>query len=137
MTTVSNLAQRWDNADKWVKRVLGAFATIGTVIAIVTGITSWVTAQLDNHLDGKIATIANQIDELSAQSDAADRKLELSSTRLELNTLIAHSPDNVLEIERVARYYFIDLGGDWYMSKIYSDWAHKYGGDVSFVAHRE
>lgn len=135
--TIRKLEQKWDSADRWVKRVLGAIAAIGTIIGIVTGITSWVTAQLDYHLDAKISSISASIQELDAKSDAADRKLELSNTRLELTTLIAHNPENVLEIERVARYYFLDLGGDWYMSKIYSDWAKKFGGDLSFVVHKE
>ncbi len=132
---ISKLATTWDNADKWAKRVLGAIATIGTIIGIVTGITGWVTTQLDNHLDSKVETIITQIEALDAKSDEADKKLELSNTRLELTTLIVHNPDNIIEIEKVARYYFIDLGGDWYMSQIYSTWAREYGGDLTFVTH--
>ena len=134
-TYVNNLAIRWDNADKWIKRILGAIAAIGTIIGIVTGITGWVTTQLDNHLDDKVETIITQIEALDAKSDEADKKLELSNTRLELTTLIAHNPDNIIEIEKVARYYFLDLGGDWYMSQIYSDWAREYNGDLTFVTH--
>ncbi len=133
---LKQLEQKWDNVDKWVKRLLGAIATLGTIIGLVTGITSWVTNQLDSHLDGKIQSITTQIEALDAKSDEADRKLELSNTRLELTTLIAHNPTNVIEIEKVARYYFVDLGGDWYMSQIYSDWAKEYGGDITFVTHR-
>lgn len=139
MTTVSkikHLEQKWDNADRWVKRILGAIATLGTIIGLVTGITGWVTNQLDSHLDNKIQTITTRIEELDAKSDEADKRLELSNTRLELNTLIAHNPTNIMEIERVARYYFLELDGDWYMSKIYSDWAVEYGGDLSFVTHK-
>lgn len=132
---IKTLATKWDNVDKWAKRILGAIATIGTVVGIVTGITSWVTVQIDNHLDDKVQAIVKQIETLDAKSDEADHKLQLSNTRLELNTLIAHTPENVLEIEKVARHYFIDLGGDWYMSQIYSTWARKYGGDLTFVTH--
>lgn len=130
------IAQKWDNTDKWVKRVLGLIATIGTIVGIVSGVTGWVTLQLDTHFDAKIQAITEQINELNTQSDAADKRLELSNTRLELTTLMAHNPRNVIEIERVARHYFIELGGDWYMSQLYSDWAEKYGGDTSFIVHR-
>lgn len=133
---IKRLETRWDNLDKWVKRILGAIATIGTIIGTVSGITGWVTTQLDNHLDSKVQTIIQQIETLDNKSDEADRKLELSNTRLELTTLIAHNPENVLEIEKVARYYFVDLGGDWYMSQIYSTWAREYGGDLTFVVHK-
>lgn len=132
---LEKISQKWDNTDKWVKRVLGLIATIGTIVGIVSGITGWVTAQLDTHFDAKIQTITQQIEELNNQSNAADKKLELSNTRLELTTLMTHNPKNVIEIERVAKYYFIELKGDWYMSQLYSDWAEKYGGDTSFVTH--
>lgn len=134
-TKPSKLATAWDNTDKWVKRIIGAIATVGTIIGILTGMTSWLAAQLDTHLDSKLGTIINQIETLDAKSDEADRKLELSNTRLELMQLIEHNPTNVIEIEKVARYYFIDLGGDWYMSNIYSEWAKEYGGDLTFVTH--
>lgn len=132
-----SIAVKWDNTDKWVKRILGAIATIGTIAGIITGITSWVTTQLDAHLDAKLEAITVQIEALDEKSDAADLELKLSSTRNELTTLISHSPENVIQIEMVARYYFIDLGGDWYMSGIYSKWAKEYGGDLSFVTHTE
>lgn len=135
VSRIKQIEEKWDNADKWVKRILGAIATLGTIIGLVGGITGWVTAQLDAHLDAKIETIATQIQTLEEKSDEADRKLELSSTRNELTTLISHSPENVVQIEMVAKYYFLDLGGDWYMSGIYSDWAKQYGGDTSFVTH--
>lgn len=134
-STLTNIAKKWDDMDRWVKRVLGVIATITTIASIVAGVTGWVTVQLDSHLDTKIEGITAQIEQLSTKSDTADKKLELSNTRLELTTLIAHNPDNVLEIEKVARYYFIDLGGDWYMSQIYSNWAREYDADLTFVTH--
>lgn len=134
---INNLAEKWDNTDRWVKRILGAITTIGTIAGLATGVVTWTTGQIDRHLDSKIETLTAKIAELDAKSDTADSKLELSNTRLELTTLIAHNPENVIEIERVARYYFMDLGGDWYMSKIYSDWAREHGGDLSFVVHKE
>ena len=132
---LNNIVQKWDELDRWAKRILSAIATIGTVVGLVAGITGWVTVQLDSHLDTKIESITSKIEQLDVKSDAADKKLELSNTRLELTTLITHSPDNIIEIEKVARYYFIDLGGDWYMSQIYSDWAREYDGDLTFVTH--
>lgn len=132
---IKKLEERWDNLDRWVKRVLGAIATVGTIIGIIGGMTGWVTGQVDSILEAKLAPLEKEIITLQEHSDEGDRKQELSITRLELTNLIAHSAENVVEIERVARYYFVDLHGDWYMSKIYSDWAREYGGDTSFVTH--
>ena len=40
---------------------------------------------------------------------------------------------HVVEIEEVARHYFYDIGGDWYMSELYSNWAKTYGGNPEIV----
>ena len=82
------------------------------------------------------ADITRQVSTVKQELLDIENESRLGRTRLELTTLIAHSPTNVLEIEKVARYYFVDLGGDWYMSQIYSDWAKQYGGDATFVTHK-
>lgn len=133
---IKKLEERWDNMDRWAKRILGAVATIGTIIGIIGGMTSWVIGQVDLILEAKLAPLEQEIITLQEHSDEGDKKQVLNITRLELTNLIAHNAENVVEIERVARYYFVDLGGDWYMSKIYSDWAKEYGGDISFVLHK-
>lgn len=134
---MQRLAERWDNLDKWVKRVLSLISAIGVIAGLFMGMFSWAVGQLDGYLDNKLSTVTSQIEALQEESRAADKESELSRTRLELQLLISHNPDNTLEIEKVARYYFIDLGGDWYMSGIYSEWARNYGGDTSFVLHKQ
>lgn len=133
---LNKLAQKWDNTDRWVKRILGVFTTTGVVIGLVMGVANWGISKFDAHFEANIQELTYQIEALKQKSDDADLRLQLSSTRLELTTLIAHNPYNTIEIERVARYYFIELGGDWYMSQIYSEWARVYGGDTSFVTHK-
>lgn len=144
---LKQLEQKWDNADKWVKRVIGAVTTLGVIAGMFCGLFSWGIGQLDGFVNAKLQDITAQVVEVQAditrQVSTVKQELldienesRLGRTRLELTTLIAHSPTNVLEIEKVARYYFVDLGGDWYMSQIYSDWAKQYGGDVTFVTHK-
>lgn len=143
---LKQLEQKWDNADKWVKRVIGAVTTLGVIAGMFCGLFSWGIGQLDGFVNAKLQDVTAQVVEVQAditrqvsmvKQELLDIENEsrLGRTRLELTTLIAHSPTNVLEIEKVARYYFVDLGGDWYMSQIYSDWAKQYGGDVTFVTH--
>lgn len=144
---LKQLEQKWDNADKWVKRVIGAVTTLGVIAGMFCGLFSWGIGQLDGFVNAKLQDVTAQVVEVQAditrQVSTVKQELldienesRLGRTRLELTTLIAHSPTNVLEIEKVARYYFVDLGGDWYMSQIYSDWAKQYGGDVTFVTHK-
>ena len=144
---LKQLEQKWDNADKWVKRVIGAVTTLGVIAGMFCGLFSWGIGQLDGFVNAKLQDVTAQVVEVQAditrQVSTVKQELldienesRLGRTRLELTTLIAHSPTNVLEIEKVARYYFVDLGGDWYMSQIYSDWAKQYGGDATFVTHK-
>lgn len=144
---LKQLEQKWDNADKWVKRVIGAVTTLGVIAGMFCGLFSWGIGQLDGFVNAKLQDVTAQVVEVQAditrQVSTVKQELldienesRLGRTRLELTTLIAHSPTNVLEIEKVARYYFVDLGGDWYMSQIYSDWAKQYGGDMTFVTHK-
>lgn len=133
MARAKHLASLWDSANIWLKRLITLGASIATIFGVFAGALGWGIGKLDAHLDPKFQELTAQVNELRSGSDLADKELELSNTRLELTTLMAHSPTNVIEIEKVARYYFIDLGGDWYMSQIYSDWAREYGGDLTFV----
>lgn len=144
---LKQLERKWDNADKWVKRVIGAVTTCGVIAGMFCGLFSWGIGQLDGFVNAKLQDVTAQVVEVQAditrQVSTVKQELldienesRLGRTRLELTTLIAHSPTNVLEIEKVARYYFVDLGGDWYMSQIYSDWAKQYGGDMTFVTHK-
>lgn len=134
---LKRIETKWDNLDRWVKRIIGAISTLGVIAGMFMGLFSWGLGQLDGFVDAKIEDVSAQILALEDRLEVATREEQLATTRLELTTLIAHNPTNVVEIEKVARYYFADLGGDWYMSGIYSQWAKEYGGDVSFVLHRE
>lgn len=116
----------YDKADKKLHRISG---TIGAIIAIVgalTGALGWIQAQFTN-------AVSAQINELKEEMQASDKKTEMQITRLELMTLIDTQPENVTEIEKVAKHYFIDLGADWYMTGIFSRWCSEYGGDATII----
>lgn len=134
---IKTLEQKWDNADKWVKRIIGGVTTLATIAGMFIGLFNWGIGQLDNYVDDRISQVTAQVEELQTTLDTTSAESRLSRTRLELSNLIAHNPTNVAQIEMIARYYFVDLGGDWYMSGIYSNWAKEYGGDISFVIHKE
>ena len=38
---LKQLEQKWDNADKWVKRVIGAVTTLGVIAGMFCGLFSW------------------------------------------------------------------------------------------------
>lgn len=134
-TKLNKLVQKWESLDSIVRKFIGFIGTIGILAGAVTGVGSFLINQFNGLVDSRLVGLSEQITQLQEESRDADLTLTRGQTRLELTMLIYHSPTNVVEIERIARYYFIDLKGDWYMSQIYSEWAREYGGDTSFVTH--
>lgn len=109
---------------------------IGTMVAIVTGLSTLVGAGLAacNWAVEQVNAQSNQrIDQLQENMAASQREQELAITRIELMQLMQHDPENIVAIERTARHYFKDLGGDSWMSERYSRFAKENGLDASFV----
>lgn len=119
-------ASPYDKADKNLQRISKTVGAIVVLISATTGLATWISDQFAN-------AVSNQINEFKQEMIDANIKHEQSITRVELIELIEHDPENIAAIEKIAKYYFQDLNGDLYMTKKYSDWAHKYGGDPTIV----
>ena len=116
----------YDNADKKLQRIAGTIGAIVAIMGAITGACAWINQQFTN-------AVSAQISEFQEEVRASDRADKQAATRIELMVLMNHDPENVVAIERMAKYYFQDLDGDQYMTKMYSDWAKEYGGDTSIV----
>lgn len=137
---IKSIESRWDSADKWLKRIISTTGSLVIIIGAVVGSFNWGLSQINSQIietvEQQFSPLSTEVREIKEQINESTNNTKLSTTRLELSTLITHSPTNVLEIEKVAKYYFVELGGDWYMSQIYSDWAREYGGNLTFVTHK-
>lgn len=111
---------------KWSKTIGALIVVVGAIASVAT----WITNQFQN-------VIATQVAEIKAEIQTLDKRTEKQITRLELANLIHNQPHNNAEIEKVAKYYFIKLDGDWYMTGLYSNWAKEYDGDISFIIGKE
>lgn len=109
-----------------ITKTSAILSAIVAIIGVVSGICAWVSNQFQS-------VISTQLSSLQSDIESNDLKMEQQITRLELLNLIHNQPNNKVEIEKVARHYFVDLKGDWYMTGIYSEWATAHAGDVSFV----
>lgn len=116
----------YDKADKRLRRVSGTIGAILVITGAVAGTVSWLNNQLKD-------AISNQVSALQSEMQVSDERTEIQIARLELMMLIDIQPENVTEIEKVAKHYFKDLGADWYLSGVYSAWAKKYGGNINVV----
>ena len=126
----ASLLSKYDKADSKIQRISKTIGAIVVILSATTGACSWATAQFQS-------AISTQISELREEIQANNKKEEQQITRLELANLIHNQPNNKAEIEKVARYYFVILGGDWYMTGLYSQWADEHGGDISFIVSKE
>lgn len=122
----TSLAKKYDKADKKLQRLSKTIGAIVAIISVIMGACSWVNGQFQQ-------AVAVQINEFREESRAADRKQEQAIARLELMNLIQNDPTNKAAIEKMARYYFIVLDGDLYVTGKYSEWAEQYGGDISII----
>lgn len=116
----------YDKTDKKLQRIASTIGAIVVIIGAFTGICSWVNQQFAKAVSSQISAFQEEV-------RAADKVDKQTATRIELMVLMNHDPTNIVAIERMARYYFQDLDGDQYMTKMYSDWAREYGGDTSIV----
>ena len=99
--------------------VIGAVTIIGTACV---GVGTWCVTQINASTNAKLDSISDQMTEL-----------KLDTTRNQLLTLMKNYPDNEEEIMKVAKYYFKDLNGDWYMTNLFIEWGEEKGIDVTEI----
>lgn len=99
--------------------VIGAVTVIGTACV---GVGTWCVTQINASTNTKLDSISDQVTEL-----------KLDTTRNQLLTLMKNYPDNEEEIMKVAKYYFDDLNGDWYITNLFIEWGEERGIDVTEI----
>lgn len=114
--------KRKKNLFQRIGDIADVITAVGVIGAAAVGIGTWCMGQAMAETNGKIDNVSEKID-----------SIELNSTRNQLLTLISNYPDNEEEILKVAKYYFKDLNGDWYMTSLFSKWANSKGLDVDDI----
>lgn len=111
-------------------------AGVPAIVTIVSAILQHRSKKLTEAMKQNCEHMDERFNEVDKKIAEGQRKDELAITRVELMMLMTHNPDNVVEIERLAKKYFTPpLNGDSYMSQLYSDYAKKYKADHTFVTH--
>lgn len=137
----------WERVPEGAKRITAVVGAITALVALLTTVFPWHPVRLTvalliggcsilafGHMCDKLGErVDKKLDGMEKRMLERDKEQELSLKRLELITLMDAHPENKVEIERVARRYFIDLSGDWYATELYSKWATEHNGDIEFV----
>lgn len=120
------LSTKFEHLRKHLDAVAAVVVAIGTLGGALVAIGNWIISEVS-------AQSNRRIDQLQSEVNDHQKAQQLATTRVELMLLMEHDPANKAEIERLARYYFVDLGGNAWMSSRYSRWCAEYGGDISVV----
>ena len=116
----------YDKTDKKLQKVASTIGAIIAIIGAVTGVCSWVSSQFSNAVSAQISGFQQEV----RDNDKVNKQ---AATRTELMVLMAHDSENILAIERMAKYYFQELDGDLYMTQKVSDWCTAHGRDCSLI----
>ena len=134
---VSRVKNKWDKLDDKAKKWASRLTAIATIIGVLVAAGTWLIAQLDNAVAARIedqtATLREEVKEIGKEREATAKQTDLQLTRLELMMLMETDPDNVIEIEKVAHKYFIELGGNTYMSSEFSRWCKLHNANCEIV----
>ena len=115
------------NIPQKVKDVSAFISAVVAIGAALLGAGQWIVHEVT-------ASTNNRVDALEQKIDDNQQTNELATTRLELMMLLDHDPDNVIEIEKLARKYFNPpLNGNTYMTSVISDWCTKHEIDCGTI----
>lgn len=109
---------------EWVQTTAGIITSVGIIATAAVGVGTWCVTKVNEGTNAKIDAIAEQMHDL-----------KLDTTRNQLLALMEHD-ENEEEVLKVAKYYFNDLKGDWYMTSLFEKWAKKHGVDAKTLLLR-
>lgn len=107
---------------KWIKEASAVVAALTALGGAVVAGCNWIINKVTEPTTAQLEKISDSLD-----------SLELDTTRTQLIMLINDYPENTSEILKVANKYFVELGGDWYVTEIFNEWAASHGVDVSGI----
>lgn len=133
----SKVKSKWDALDTRVQKLAKLLTSIAAIIGVLVAGAGWFLGQIDAAVSDKIenqtATLQQEVKQIASDREATAKQTELQLTRLELLMLMETDPDNIIEIEKVAQRYFIELNGNTYMSSEFSRWCKLHNANCEII----
>lgn len=104
-------------------------AGVPALVTVISAILQSRSKKFADAMKENCAHMDRRFDEIDAQIQS----LKLDETRTQLLYLLAHDEEDKESILTVARFYFEELHGDWYVSNIFTKWAKKHDVDISSI----
>ena len=117
----------FDTVPKRIKEVSAVLSALIVIFTTVGSLMTWFQNNITAHIDNRIDTLESTV-----------KDVHLDTVRLQLDGLIAHDPNNVESILSVAKVYFLDMNGDWYMTEKFKRWGREHDVDLTdfnFTSH--
>ena len=111
---------RWKNLPDNVKKISTFISAIIVIITACGSVLSWFESKMTEYLDRRLSSVETTVNDIRQDT-----------VRLQLDNLINNDSDNVESVLTVARTYFIDMGGDWYMTEKFKRWGREHNVDLS------
>ncbi|MBP5722601.1 MAG: hypothetical protein J6X18_03360 [Bacteroidales bacterium] len=103
-----------------VKKISAFISAIIVIITACGSLLNWFEAKMTEHLDARISSVENTVNEIRQDT-----------IRLQLDSLINNDSENIESILNVAKVYFIDMNGDWYMTEKFKRWGREHDVDLT------
>ena len=116
-----------DGASERLRKVALIFTSIATICAALGGFGAWMVSAITEHTEQQITELRQELS--SVESEVKD--VQLAETRLQLLVALNTTPDDEKTILDIARVYFIELKGDWYMTPKFTKWAKEHNIDIT------
>ena len=111
---------RFDKIPETVKKVSAFISALVVIVTTLTTSLAWVQGKVTEHLDARMTSIETTVNDIRQDT-----------VRLQLDNLINNDSENVESILNVAKVYFIDMNGDWYMTEKFKKWGKEHDVDLS------
>lgn len=115
---------RLKKISEWVQTTAGIITSVTIIATAAVGIGTWGVTQVNAGTNAKIDALSSQLDDI-----------QLDTTRNQLLILMEHD-ENSEEVLKVAKFYFQELKGDWYMTSLFERWANRHGVDAKTLLLR-
>lgn len=118
--TKNTKRSRWKDIPEQVKKVSAFISAIVVIVTACGSILAWFENKMTEHIDKRLTSVETTVNDIRQDT-----------VRLQLDNLINNDSENIESILNVAKVYFIDMDGDWYMTEKFKKWGNEHDVDLT------
>lgn len=110
-----------------VKKISAFISALIVIFTACGSLLNWFETKITERIDARISSVESVVNDIRQDT-----------VRMQLDNLINNDSSNIESILTVAKVYFIDMKGDWYMTEKFKKWGREHDVDLSdfkFTSH--